>query len=388
MKKIALLCVCVIALTVSSGYAGMQFGAMPGVRLSHPQKNVFLTSQNSALKKALDAHNLLNSIPALDEMAQSCDMLERSAKLLEKGFKNLRKCGEMALGGNYKNSSVVLDKAISEYRVESKKVDKQYEAQMDPDSILPPSVAMREELVRAKRKVSRGVFANIAKNPAKYGASLVDKQAQKKLQVNVEDDSNKFNVLEEVSKMSDTMDNMALSKEDILNARKQMTDAFKTKLLSVGLDYTNVDLMQRANLIKAKEDLLKLKKQRIEEAEAYIVKLDEQDAKYPKLAEKRAYRSANKKTVMAGLTQQYPELMQELVQIDQMTPQQQQKLIVAALKKDMNGTVYLTETNIMDVDRKMGEMEAHKDMMNHLKKMAQDIMPTDTPDFDFSVCKA
>ena len=134
-------------------------------------------------------------------------------------------------------------------------------------------------------------------------------------------------------------------------------------------------------------DLKKLKTTLVSEAEEYIAKLDEQDAQYPELAARRAYRSANKQRVLTSMQQQYPDSMKGLAQMDQLTPQQQQKLIVEALKKDANGMVYLTETNFVDLDRKMEEVRAHQELMRHLKKAGRNMMPEKMADFDFSMCK-
>ena len=385
MKKIALLCVCAMALMAMPVDAGMKFSLMPKRQVEVASKESLLKSRNVALEQALTVHNLLNQIPSLEEMLESADLIEKNEKIFTKALKNMRKCGEQALGAHYKNAGAVLDKAIEEYREEVEKVEQEIASSADPESFIPVSVQMRLEMADAKRKMNRTVFDNIAKNPKKYGAEPNRRTGV--AAVSDEEEENDFNLLENIVQSADNVHNLGLSKKDLERNRSKLTDQFVKELAAVGLTYPDLDFRSAASFTQVRADLKKMKNDLVAEAEDYIRQLDEQDEKHPEIAEKRSYRSANKKNMMAEIEKEYPEAMNMLVQIDQMTPQQQQRLIIEALKKDVNGTVYLTETNMLEIDRKMEEVRAHRAMMKHLKKSTQELLPTTIPDIDVDLCK-
>jgi len=127
MKSLKILCVCLMALTVSSGYAGMRFSAAPIREVPDlPAKKTFIKTTNNPLRLAMNAHNLLTEIPTLEDLSKSFDLMERNLSTLNKMMKNFKKCGEHALGGKYKNSDVILDKAVEEYKEEVKKAEDEY----------------------------------------------------------------------------------------------------------------------------------------------------------------------------------------------------------------------------------------------------------------------
>ena len=335
----------------------------------------------------MEAHNLLTEIPALEDLSQSFDLMERNLSLLNKIMRDLRRCGELALGGNYKNSGVILDKAIEEYKEEVKKIEDKYAEDEDEDSIIPASLYMQAQLTESKQKINRNVFRNIAKNPKKYGGEFINSKAARN-QMSGDEEEPTMNVLDAIVQSGSTLHNAELSRKDVLKMRQELTDKFRENLAKLGLAYDNLDLMQRSSLVQVRSDLMKLKEEAVKEAEEYVEQLNEQDAKHPDLVAKRAYRSKAKQRTMDKVRASFPDMMKGMVLVSQMTPQQQQTLIIDALKRDANGTVYLTETNIVDLDRNMKENDAHKDLIDYFKSIADEKIPTDIPEFDFSQCKA
>ena len=378
-----------MALTVSSAYAAMRFGAVPVKEVPDlPAPKTFLKATNNPLRRAMEAHNLLTEIPALENMSQSFDLMERNISVLNKMMKNLRKCGELTLGDNYKNPGVVLDKALDEYKEEVKKAEDEYKTEEDEDSIIPPSVYTQNQLQASKQKINRNVFRNIARNPKKYGGELINPRATKNQTLGDGNEESSMNILEAIVQSGSSLHNAELSRKDVLKTRQELTDQFRKNLEKIGLVYDDLDLMQRSSLVQVREDLIKLKEQSVKEAEEYVVRLNEQDAKYPELVAKRTYHSKSKQRTMDKVRAAFPDMMKDMVLVSQMTPQQQQTLIIDALKRDAKGTVYLTETNIVDLDRKMKEMDAHEDLIDYFKSVADEKIPANIPEFDFSQCKA
>ncbi|MBP5343573.1 MAG: hypothetical protein J6Y85_00645 [Alphaproteobacteria bacterium] len=389
MRAMSFVCVCLVALSVSSSYAGMRFSVMPGREVRDlPAQGNFIKTTNNPLKQAMDAHNLLTEIPAMETLSESLEFAEKNLSVLNKTMKNLKKCGELALGGNYKNSDVVLDKAVKEYQQEVEKVEEEYESLEDEDSIIPVSILVREQLDESKKKINRNIFRNIAKNPKKYGAELINPKAARAKASEEDENEPTMNVLDSIVQSGNALHNAELGKKDILKTQQEIIRQFRENLAKLGLVYNDLDLTQRAGLLQVRSDLKKVKETALQEAEVYIAQLNAQDAEHPDLVAKRAYRSKAKQQALNRIQSSFPEMMKGMVLVSQITPQQQQALIMDALKRDAEGKVYLTETNIVDLDRKMKEMDAHNDLMDYFKGIADDKIPTDVPEFDFSQCKA
>ena len=389
MRTVKFLCVCLMALTVSSGYAGLRYGSMPAQEVADlPTRPVLIKTQNEALQKAMKAHNLLAEIPILEDLNRSLDMIERNLGLLNKTMKNLRKCGRLAFGGKYKNSDEILEQAVTEYKDEAKKVENEYKAQEGKDAFIPLMLTDQAQFRATKQKAGRNVFRNIANNPAKYGAQFVNEDAKKSGSFVNEEEEPTLNVLEAISESNTALHNTELSKKELEKTRQDVAKHFEAGLKSVGLEYKDIDILQPAGLAQVRADLMRVKRVAIEEAEKHIAALDAQDRQHPELVTKRTYRSPSTQRVANQVQKKFPEAAQGITLIRQLAPQRQQEVIVAALKKDVNGTVYLTETNVVEIDRKMKEREAHTDLMNYFKTIADDSIPADIPEFDFSLCRA
>jgi len=55
---------------------------------------------------------------------------------------------------------------------------------------------------------------------------------------------------------------------------------------------------------------------------------------------------------------------------DQMSPQMRQQIIVTALERDADGSVYLTETNASEIDQRMAEKRANRALINKMMDKA------------------
>ena len=169
-----------------------------------------------------------------------------------------------------------------------------------------------------------------------------------------------------------------------------MEKDFVWKLNSVGISIAGFDATKAEDMRRVHEELKKKKEQYLDEAKAYIVRLDEQDAKYPEAVARREARSKNKRAVMGNVQTQFPDEFGRMQQFDQRTPQDRQRMLIVAMEKDKEGTVYLTETSALEIDQKMAEMKSTENLINTFEQKAADVMrEMDNPDmseFDFSRC--
>ena len=197
--------------------------------------------------------------------------------------------------------------------------------------------------------------------------------------------------LEELMISEAGVGNMKVAEIDFDQTFQKMQQDFIKRLEAIGLSFPDFNAARSGEVARVRKALKELRDKYIKEAEEYIVKLDEQDAAHPRAAEKRAAKTQNKTKVFDSARQQFPEAFAKIDQIDQQSPQRRQEVLITAMKKDANGSVYLTETNALDVDQRIAEEKANAALLKTFEKQAGDFTadPKDAfqeADFDFSVC--
>ncbi len=386
MKRILFFGVCFVALFSTTAEA-LRFGTTPVVPIEMNTLTKFLPSHNEALDKALEVHNLMTELPSIQTMAEQQEKMKKESRKMKKYFENLLKCNEKRFG-RFKNSKEILKKVRAAYQERTKdlKDDEGYYAE---DSIVPRSLAERGYLWDKKRDIEQEIMTDALTNGRKWGGELVNRKKQ-----DVPEDMRMKMTgtgLEELMLAEDSTKNADVAEMDMDKTLKQMQESFMKRLAGVGLTFPEFNPAQTTDISKVRKELKELKDQYIVEAKEYIVKLDEQDAAHPRAVAKRAARTRNKARVLTNVKEQFPEAFAEMEQFDQQTPQQQQLAVINALEKDANGTVYLTETNALEVDQRISEAKANKAMLKTFTDMADDMleeMRSKRPEqeFDFSVC--
>ena len=386
MKKLLFVCVCSIAL-VSTTAEALRFGAAPSLDVKMKTLTKFLPAHNDALDKALGVHNLMTQLPVLQTMAEQQVRFKEESQKMKKYFDNLLKCNEQRFG-RFKNAKEILKKVRTAYQERTKDL-KDEEGYYSPDSIVPRSLAEREVLWDKKRDIEQEIMTDALTNARKWGGQFVNKRQQ-----DVPEDMRMKMTgtgLEELMMAEDGTHNASIAENDFDKAFSQMQDNFVKKLTAAGVDIPNFDAAKVSDVTKARKELKKLKEQYLAEAKEYVTKLDAQDAAHPRAVARRTARTKNKSKVLGKMKEQFPEAFEKMEQFDQQTPQQQQLAVIAALEKDGNGTVYLTETNALEVDQRMAESKASAAMLDKFKNQTEQMLEkarANVPqqDFDFSVC--
>lgn len=187
--------------------------------------------------------------------------------------------------------------------------------------------------------------------------------------------------LEQEYNMRLALDSLEKGTLSFNNTTSDMQQDFKKRLSDAGINVSELDFSTRSDYFKARKLLKAEKEKAIKEAEKHIQALEQQDAKHPELVQQRQKRQQMK---LARMSQQAQEKLSDsegIVQISQMSPAMQQKFVVEALQKDADATVFLTETNAIDVDQLMRERkattkiiaESQKQMENVYKKQLENL---------------
>ena len=142
------------------------------------------------------------------------------------------------------------------------------------------------------------------------------------------------------------------------DTQKKIAQPFAEKLAKLGIDTTNFDISDRTQYSRIQKELKELKKKAIKEAYAYTERLENQDKTNPSYVarrnqlktQKQARLSAEAKAATAGISDTF--------QISQMSPVMQQRLTLSALEKDEGASVYLTQTNALNIDQLMREQKS------------------------------
>lgn len=153
----------------------------------------------------------------------------------------------------------------------------------------------------------------------------------------------------------DSLDKGALGTAEQQN---KMVKPFVQKLSKVGIQMPDFDISNRAQYLSVQKQLKEMKKQAIIEAYQYVDLLEKQDKEEPELVAKRSKLQAAKQARLSAEAQNETKGLGDVIQIQQMSPVSQQRLVLSALEKDEYATVFLTETNAINVDQMMREQEA------------------------------
>ena len=382
MKKILLLSICSIVLVSTSSQA-LKFGAAPHIEIPTRELVQFLPTRNEELEKALQAHNLMTELPALQTMAEQQAKLKSNLKDMQKFFDNLMKCNENRLG-RFKNSAEMLKKVRQVYKEKTQNLDS--DDAYEEDSIVPRSLADRNAVFSRKKEIEAELMRDVLENGKKWGGESISKK-NPAVPENMQEQMIGSG-LEELAVAEEGTNNASVAEMDFDNTFNQMQQSFIQKLSAVGLQFPDFNAARSGEVRKVQKALQELKQQHLEAAKEYITKLDEQDLAHPKAVARRTARSQNKQKVLKKVKAEFPEAFAEMQQFDQQTPQQRQRMLVAAMEKDTKGTVYLTETNASEIDQKMAEMKSNRDMVNSLQDQMQKMVDKapEVQEFDFSLC--
>ena len=173
----------------------------------------------------------------------------------------------------------------------------------------------------------------------------------------------------------DSLEQGALGSQD---AQQKMVQPFVEQLKELGIEVPDFDISNRAQYTEVQKQLNELKKQAMDEAYKYVARLEEQDAKNPDYVARRKQLNA-KKTARLSPEAQQAVGSSDIIQVSQMSPSVQQRLVLAALEKDEKATVYLTETNAINIDQLMRERrstakiiaESHQKLNSALEKQRE-----------------
>ena len=141
------------------------------------------------------------------------------------------------------------------------------------------------------------------------------------------------------------------------STQQKMVAPFVEKLNKLGVDTKDFDIANRGQYVRVQKQLKDMKKAAIEEAYKYVERLEKQDKDNPELVSKREQLQAQKR---ARLSPEAQAAIKEnnVIQMSQMSPAVQQRLVLSALEKDAGASVHLTQTNAVNVDQLMREQRS------------------------------
>ena len=385
MRKVILFFICSTMLVSSVSHA-LRFGPVPKTTIPDKQMVKFLPTRNEALEKALTVHNLMTEIPALRVMADQQKELKSSLKEVQRIYDDLKKCNEKRLK-RFKNAPQVLNKLKEAYRTRTQNLEA--DLPYDENSIVPRSLAERSRLSSKKQDIEVELLTDALKNGQKWGGEVVGKK-DVSVPENLKAKLSGLG-LEDLNMAEDVSINAKQADIDFDRTFKEMQERFVQQLASVGLEFPEFNASRSADIYQVQKALQELKEKYVNEAKEHIAKLDEQDAAYPRAVERRAARTQNKQKVLKQAQADFPEAFSDMTSLDQQTPQQRQQIVVTALEKDKEGSVFLTETNAIEIDQKIAEGKANQAMLQRVQDQMHSYMDrvkTSSPqqNFDFDQC--
>ena len=146
--------------------------------------------------------------------------------------------------------------------------------------------------------------------------------------------------------------------EGSFDTQKKIAQPFAEKLAKLGIDTTDFNISDRAQYARIQKELKELKKKAIKEAYAYMEKLENQDKTNPSYVARRNRLKEQKRARLSAEAQAATAGISDTLQISQMSPVMQQRLTLSALEKDEGASVYLTQTNALNVDQLMREQKS------------------------------
>ena len=185
--------------------------------------------------------------------------------------------------------------------------------------------------------------------------------------------------LEQEYEMGLIVDAMVKGVASSKNSQKEMVQSFIEKLKELGIETKDFDISNRAQYAQVQKQLKDLKKGAMDEAYQYTEQLENQDKKNPTYVARREQLKAQKKARLSAEAQTATTEISDTFQISQMSPAVQQRLVLSALEKDEGASVYLTETNAINIDQLMREQkstnkiisESHQQMASSMDKQRE-----------------
>ena len=179
--------------------------------------------------------------------------------------------------------------------------------------------------------------------------------------------------LESEYHMRVAVDSLEKGSMSVKNSMNDMQQDFVKKLSEVGINVEDLNLANKGQYLKIQKQLRNEKKKAIAGAQQYIAQLEKQDAEHPELVQQRQNVQARKQARMSEKARKAISESNGIVQISQMSPVMQQKFVIAALEKDKDALVHLTETNAMDVDQKIRERQATNKIIAESQKQMETV---------------
>ncbi len=142
------------------------------------------------------------------------------------------------------------------------------------------------------------------------------------------------------------------------DTQQKMVAPFVEKLNKLGIDTKDFDISNRGQYVRVQKELKDMKKKAMEDAYKYVELLEKQDKESPELVAKREQLKAKKQARLSAEAQGALKTGGDVIQMSQMSPSTQQRLVLSALEKDEGALVYLTQTNAMNVDQLMREQRS------------------------------
>ena len=163
--------------------------------------------------------------------------------------------------------------------------------------------------------------------------------------------------LESEYDMSLAIDAMEKGVVGSTGTQQKMVAPFIEKLNNLGIDTKDFDISNRGQYVRVQKQLKEMKKAAIEDAYKYVERLEKQDKDNPELVARREQLQAKKRARLS------PEAQaalgsSDVIQMAQMSPSVQQRLVLSALEKDAGASVHLTQTNAVNVDQLMREQRS------------------------------
>lgn len=179
--------------------------------------------------------------------------------------------------------------------------------------------------------------------------------------------------LEKEYTMRVALDSVEKGHVSVTGTTDKLQQEFIKKLADVGINIPDLNLSNKGQYLKVQKQLKEEKKKAMAGAEKYIALLEKQDAEHPELVQKRQELQNRKQARLSEKAQQALVQSDAIVQISQMSPVMQQKMVISALEKDKDALVRLTETNAMEVDQMIRERQATNKIISESQKQMEGI---------------
>ncbi len=209
------------------------------------------------------------------------------------------------------------------------------------------------ELPEPWKKMSNDKFKNYT-DGGEMSKAFVGKSMTPTVEAKVGQKSDLENEYE-ITLVVDAMDKGSLG---TAAAQQKMVQPFIEKLNELGIDTTDFDISNRGHYVRVQKQLKELKKKAIEEAYKYTEQLEKQDKENPDYVARRERLKSQKRARLSAEAQTATADMSETLHVSQMSPTVQQRLALMALEKDEGASVYLTQTNAINVDQLMREKKS------------------------------